>query len=91
MCVCILELNCRLKLCRTFNGDYIDVNIFGAYSNTDWVHYPSSNTVIDQLKWYQDDEIHIACAFKQNSANAGATTPDTRAVHFVWRCVPPLN
>ncbi len=38
------------------NGNYMDVNIFGAYSNTDWIHYPSSGTVIEQLKWYQDDD-----------------------------------
>jgi N-acetylmuramoyl-L-alanine amidase len=38
------------------NGNYLDVKIFGAYSNTDWIHYPSSNTVIEQIKWCQDDD-----------------------------------
>jgi N-acetylmuramoyl-L-alanine amidase len=37
------------------SGNYLDINIFGAYSNTDWIHYLSSGTIIEQLKWYQDD------------------------------------
>lgn len=36
------------------SGNIIDVNLFGAISNTDWIDYSSAPAKI-QLKWYQQD------------------------------------
>jgi N-acetylmuramoyl-L-alanine amidase len=37
------------------DGETVDVSFFGAVSNTDWMHYPSTPGIISSLRWFQDE------------------------------------
>lgn len=37
------------------NGNYVDLTLYGAYSNTDWINNAASG-VIQGIRWHQDNE-----------------------------------
>jgi N-acetylmuramoyl-L-alanine amidase len=52
-----LPLGCKIpfKVEPDFDGKYIDISFYGAFSNTDMISNPAMG-VIRNLSWFQDDE-----------------------------------
>ncbi len=52
-----LPLNRKIpfKIDSDIDGKYIDISLFGAFSNTDWINNPAIG-IIKNVSWFQDDE-----------------------------------
>ena len=50
-----LGIKVPYEIVESAEGDWIDLNLFGAYSNTDWINYKISNNIIKLVQWFQDD------------------------------------
>ncbi|MCK5534753.1 N-acetylmuramoyl-L-alanine amidase, partial [bacterium] len=37
------------------NGEVIDISLFGVISDTSWVKYSTTSTIVNQTQWFQDD------------------------------------